>query len=102
MSDLINLQPADGSVDALKPVTFTVQGGNPVSFIAIWVRYEGSDEEILVNDGVDFIAPFAANSEKLRPLGDDTLVSFSIVPELGWLANLARVRVDGFPLIVIP
>ncbi len=102
MSDLINLQPDDGSVDRLKPITFTVQGGDPSSFIGIWIRYEGEEDEILVNDGVDFLPPFAANSQKLRPLGDDTLVSFSVVPELGWLGNLALVRVDGFPLIVIP
>ena len=102
MSDLTNIQPADGSVDALRPVTFTVGGGNPVSFIGIWIRYEGSDQELAVYDGTEFLPPFAANSTKLRPFGNDTVVHFSIVPELGWLANLDRVRVDGFPAIVIP
>lgn len=102
MANLINLKPADGSVDSLKPITFTITGGNPSSFVGIWIRYEDSDEEILVTDGVDFVYPFAANSSHLHPLGDDTLKEFSIVPEGGWQGNLARVRVQGFPLVVIP
>jgi hypothetical protein len=102
MSDLINLQPANGVVDSLKPVIFTVTGGNPTSFIGIWLRYEGSDEELLVSDGVDFLPLFAANSSKVRPFGDDALVNYSIVPEGGWQSNLARIRVQGFPTIVTP
>lgn len=103
MADLINLAPPDMSeLDSLAPFTFTVQNGNPVSFVGIWVRYEGSDEELLVRNGTDFVAPFIANSTIIRPLGDDTLVNYSIVPEGGWQGNLARVRVQGFPLIVIP
>ncbi len=101
MSDLINLDPPDmGSLNELKPVTFTVQGGDPVSFVGIWVRYEGSDEEILAYNGTEFLPPFASNSTVLQPLGDDTLLTFSVVPELGWLANVESFRVEGFPVIV--
>ena len=88
------------NLDRLEPISFTVQGGNPVSFVAVWVRYEDSAEEILVNNGTRFLPPFDANSEILRPYGDDTLVTYSIIPEGGWQGNISQVRVEGFPLVV--
>ena len=101
MADLVNLEPPDmGMLDSLEPISFIIQNGDPVSFVGIWIQYEGADEEILVSNGVDFISPFVANSSKVKPLGDDTLVSYSIMPEGGWQGNLARVRVQGFPVIV--
>jgi len=83
----------------IQPITFTIQGPDASSFVGIWVQYEGDDEEVLAYDGTSFITPFVQNSTVEKTLGDDTLQNFSVVPEGGWPANLASIRVQGFPVI---
>ena len=100
VATLVNIRPTDmGNLTLLMPVTFSVQGGAPAAFIAIWVRYEGVDDEVLVYDGTNFQYPFDINSFLERPTGSDDLVAFSILPERGWLRNIDKFRVQGDPTI---
>lgn len=100
MAVVQSLFPADTStLTSFQRVQLSVQQGNAVSFFAVWVRYEDSLDEFLVYDGTNFRAPFALNSIVSKPHGDDTLVNFSIVPELGWQGSIPEFRVQGFPTV---
>lgn len=101
MALLVNIRPVDMSnLTVLMPITFSVQNAPAAAFVAVWVRYEGSDDEILVHDGAEFIYPFDLNSTIERPAGGDDPINFSIVPELGWQRDIAKLRVQGDPTIV--
>lgn len=102
MSTLVNLSPADMSdLSSLTPVTFSVQGvAVGTAFVAVWMKYADSDDEILVYDGIAFQFPFSANSSISKPTGSDDLINFRVVPELGWQRAVGEFRVEGFPAIV--
>ena len=100
MAVVQSLLPADMStLGDLQRVQLSVQGGNAESFFAVWVRYEGNDNEILIFDGTSFREPFVTNSTIARPKGDDSLVNFSIVPELGWQGSIPEFRIQGYPAV---
>lgn len=101
MAILINLNPPDLSdLGNLKPFTFTIQDGEPNTHVGIWLRYEGSDDDILVHNGTNFVWPFDTNSTIERPLGDDSLLNFSVASEFGWAGNIANVRVEPVGAVV--
>ena len=101
MSDLVNLSPPDMSdLSSLMPVTFSVQGvAVGTAFIAIWIKYVDSDDELLAYDGSTFQSPFDSNSWLEKPLGNDDLINFSVIPERGWLRAVEKFRVEGSPVI---
>ena len=88
-----------GNLTMLMPITFSVQGAAAGAFIAVWVQYEESDDEVLVYDGLSFQYPFDLNSFVERPTESDSLVNFSIIPELGWRQSVDKFRVQGDPTI---
>lgn len=102
MSALVNLSPADMSdLSALTPITFSILGvAVGTAFIAVWMKYEDSDDELLVYDGVAFQFPFSSNSFVEKPTASDDLINFSVVPELGWLRAVDKFRIEGEPAIV--
>jgi len=102
MSVLVNLSPADmDDLSSLQPVTFSVQGvAVGTAFIAVWMKYEESEDEILIYDGSTFQFPFNINSSVDKPTVSDDLINFSVVPEGGWLSAVNKFRIEGEPAIV--
>ena len=79
----------------LTPVAVSIQGAESTTFAFIWIRYADSDDEFLVFDGIEFLPPFSENSVTSRPKGDDTLINFEVLPELGWEREVAKFRVEA-------
>ncbi len=94
---LANQSPANlANLDSLTPITFSITGGEPgETWIFVWIRYEGSDEEIAVFDGSFFLAPFLDNSFFVHPQTPlEVITNFSIIPEGGWVLNIASMRIE--------
>lgn len=94
---LANQNPVNlANLDSLTPITFSITGGEPgETWIFIWVRYEGSDEEIGVFDGSIFLAPFLTNSSFMHPQTPlQVITNFSVIPEGGWVSNVASMRIE--------
>lgn len=94
MSHITITPPDQATLETLQPITLEVVQGEPSAFASIWIRYAGSDEDLLVYNGTSFVHPFDDNSTLVRPHSDDSFLIFSVVPEGGWLGSLDELFIE--------
>lgn len=86
-----NVSPASGSeISKNQAITFDVADNIAVTLAAGWLRYEGSNESLLIYDGDGFRFPFNILSTVDDVNGDQTLLQFSILPVGGWVTDIAE------------
>ena len=94
------VSPVSGSqIDRTTPITFSVADAAPgVTVNWGWMKYSNQQHRTLVHDGSGFVYPFASTSSIVDTFADGTLLTVTILPQGGWIADVEELRmrfVDG-------